>query len=403
MISTESKRILQLKEAIESGNTEAVNDFWVEVARQGAPIIENIDGDDTNSLVTILYRGEENTENIVIHGTGVGYDYMENRMKRLLNTNVWYKTYLFPSDIEFVYWLSVNDALDDDTQKRHKNFIVDPLNTETFVMKDDSEAPSGYDFVISYVKMPKVKPKRWIKYNELSAKGDLDKHNFKSEILKNERRIWVYKPHGYNESNESYGLMLLNDGNSYVNWLSAKSVLDNLIDENKIPPIIVVFISSIDTRMKEMTFDDEFLNFVTDEVIPFVKSKYNVTSISEKTIIGGLSLGGLTATYFGLRRPDIFGNVLSQSASLFWKKDETSEWIIQQYEDADKLPLKFFIAYGCLENSPKAGPTLIQSNKKFIQLLKDKGYKVEHLEFRSGHDHLNWGETLAEGLISLLS
>jgi len=63
--------------------------------------------------------------------------------------------------------------------------------------------------------------------------------------------------------------------------------------------------------------------------------------------------------------------------------------------------LRFFITYGSLENSPIAGPTLIQSNKKFIQVLEDKGYKVSYLEFKSGHDYLNWGETLAEGLISL--
>ncbi len=401
MNALRSKVLLHLKKKVESGNIEAINTFWDEILRQGTPIIEKDESDNNNSLVTILFRGQHDTENIVIHGTGVGFNYMENRMERLLDTDVWYKTYIFPNDIEFVYWLSVNDALDDDAEKRQKNFIIDPLNPEKFIMKDDPEAPSGYDFTISYVKMPKVKHKRWIEYKETSQKGMLDKYLYNSVVLGNERRIWVYTPHGYSVNNEEYSLVLLNDGNSYVNWLSAQNVLDNLLEQGIISPVVVVFISSSETRMKELTFNDDYLSFVINEIIPFVKSKYNIANTPEKTIVGGFSLGGLAAAYLGLKRPDIFGNVLSQSGSLFWKQEEESEWLIHQYENIDKLPLRFFITYGSLENSPIAGPTLIQSNKKFIQVLEDKGYEVSHLEFKSGHDYLNWGETLAEGLISL--
>lgn len=396
-----SKVLKHLKKEVESGNIESIKSFWDDILVQGSPMIEKVESDYENSLVTILFKGLHDTENIVIHGTGVGFDYMENRMERLLDTDVWYKTYLFPNDIEFVYWLSVNDALDDDSQKRQKNFITDPLNLQKFTMKDDPEAPSGYDLITSHVKMPNVKPKRWIEQKETTQKGMLDKYLFKSEILGNERRVWVYTPQGYDASNGEYKLVILNDGNYYVNWLSAQNVCDNLLDQKKISPVVVVFISSSENRMKELTLNNDYVRFLTDEIIPFVKSKYNVANIPQDTLMGGFSLGGLTATYCGMKRPDIFGNVLSQSGSFFWKHEEKSEWLIHQYENIDKLPLRFFITYGSLENSPKAGPTLIQSNKRLIQLLENKGYEVKDFEFKSGHDYLNWGETLAEGLISL--
>lgn len=44
---------------------------------------------------------------------------------------------------------------------------------------------------------------------------------------------------------------------------------------------------------------------------------YNVTTESEKTIIGGVSVGALTASYIVLTFPNIFGNVLAQSGSFF--------------------------------------------------------------------------------------
>lgn len=396
-----SKVLLRLKKEIESGNIEAVQGFWDYVLTQSSPLIERIEDDDENSMVTILFRGQYDTENIVVQGTGVGFDYLENRMERLLDTDVWYKTYLFPNDIEFVYRLSVNDALDDDAEKRQKNLIIDPLNHQKFIMKDDPEAPSGYDLITSYVKMPNVKPKRWIKHKKSAQKGILDKYLFNSQILGNERRLWVYTPHGYDISNEEYRLVILNDGNYYVNWLYAQNVCDNLLGQEEIYPIVVVFISSTGSRMKELTLNNDYVRFLTDEIIPFVRSKYNVTNKPQNTLVGGFSLGGLTAAYCGIQRPDIFGNVLSQSGSLFWKHEDKSEWLVYQYDNNDKLALRFFITYGTLENSPKAGPTLIQSNKKLIQVLQDKGYEVKCLEFKSGHDYLNWGETFAEGLLSL--
>ena len=42
------------------------------------------------------------------------------------------------------------------------------------------------------------------------------------------------------------------------------------------------------------------------------------------------------------------------------------------------------------------------TNKAFKDNLINHGYKVKFEEFGSGHDHLYWGETLANGLIYLI-
>ncbi|HAK41571.1 MAG TPA: hypothetical protein DCM59_01045, partial [Clostridium sp.] len=82
---------------------------------------------------------------------------------------------------------------------------------------------------------------------------------------------------------------------------------------------------------------------------------YNISNKACEAIIGGLSLGGLTATYLGLKHSEVFGNVLSQSGSYWYKpKDydgyEPDCWINTEFKAIDKLPLKFYLNVGVLEH-----------------------------------------------------
>lgn len=43
---------------------------------------------------------------------------------------------------------------------------------------------------------------------------------------------------------------------------------------------------------------------------------------TKHTTIAGFSLGGLAAFYATLQIPHVFGNVLSMSGSVHWKKDD---------------------------------------------------------------------------------
>lgn len=51
----ESSVIMKLKEKIELGNTEAVQVFWNNIEKDNAPLIEKIDGDLENNLVTFVW------------------------------------------------------------------------------------------------------------------------------------------------------------------------------------------------------------------------------------------------------------------------------------------------------------------------------------------------------------
>ncbi|WP_346905909.1 hypothetical protein [Clostridium sp.] len=46
---------MRFKEKIELGNTEVVQVFWNNIEKDNAPLIEKIDGDLENSLVTFVW------------------------------------------------------------------------------------------------------------------------------------------------------------------------------------------------------------------------------------------------------------------------------------------------------------------------------------------------------------
>ncbi|WDV48145.1 hypothetical protein PV797_10710 [Clostridiaceae bacterium M8S5] len=69
-----------------------------------------------------------------------------------------------------------------------------------------------------------------------------------------------------------------------------------------------------------------------------------------------------------------------------------------QIKSSPKLPLKFYMNVGVLENKQ----TMINNSVNVKNTLESLGYHVDFEFFKSGHDYLSWGQTLATGLISLI-
>jgi enterochelin esterase family protein len=138
-----------------------------------------------------------------------------------------------------------------------------------------------------------------------------------------------------------------------------------------------------------------------------VRKNYRVSPDPARTIVGGLSLGGLMSAFCGLRHPEVFGNVLSQSGafSFAWDGDGEPIEMGRLFATAPKLPVRFYLDAGLMETavSPmNRGVSLLSANRHVRDVLRAKGYDLEYREFNGGHECLNWRGTLADGLISLV-
>ncbi|HZE68893.1 MAG TPA: alpha/beta hydrolase-fold protein [Pyrinomonadaceae bacterium] len=149
---------------------------------------------------------------------------------------------------------------------------------------------------------------------------------------------------------------------------------------------------------------------MTQEIVPWARVNYHVTDRPEQTIIGGVSLGGLAAAFVGFKHAEVFGNVLSQSGSFWWKPDSEKdwEWLTRQFAASPRLPLRFSFEAGLLENTSGGpvgrpfGPPLLTANRNLRDTLQSKGYSVHYTEFNGNHTLFNWRGTLASHLIALV-
>lgn len=157
-------------------------------------------------------------------------------------------------------------------------------------------------------------------------------------------------------------------------------------------------------RFAEQTCDEDFANFLADEVVPFLRTKTNST---EEVIIGGDSLAGLAATHAAFTRPDVFNAVISTSGSHWWGKqvDGEPEWLTRQIAAAPKKPIRFWVDVGDLETgiTPYApGVDQRAANRHLRTVLQAKGYDVAYHEAPGGHDFATFRRSTIKGLLHFL-
>ncbi len=406
-----SPRLTALRDRIKSGDREALAKFWKEIAERGAPIVEPVPGNDREMLVTILWRATAETKNVFVFRVGD----VNKPMVRLLDTDLWYKTFQFQQGARFIYQLATNlpDPKEwEGTIRFARALRNDPLNPLQYVERWDEFNP--YEVTtFSALELPAAEPQLWNVVLPKVPTGRVQRDKFTSKLLGNERPIWIYTPHGYSADKKPYGLLVLSDGGLYVNTAHVATTLDNLIAAGVIPPLVAVMVDN-PNRWRELSCNPQYADFLAQEIVPWARATYHATDRPEQTIIGGTSLGGLAAAFVAFKHPEVFGNVLSQSGDFRWKPDDDKEWewLNRQFAASPRLPLRFSFEAGLLEGAwwwrylpqrdPVPQPTLLVSNRNLRDTLTSKGYAVHYSEFNGNHGLLNWRGTLASHLIALI-
>jgi enterochelin esterase-like enzyme len=397
-----SPAIVALKQRLESGDLLALEEFWRDAAKNGTPLIEPAKSASNEVIVTFIWRGDPSTQGVALLAPLQKSPGMGNfPLSRLLSSDVWYKCWQMRDDLRFTYRLQQNGKPGEKDASQQPT--IDPLNPHRINVSYDEGAPTTESSIAS---MPHALDESWILSQPGVPVGKLEQHQLKSAILGKERGISVYTPPGYSgDAKVKYWLLVLFDGFFYRSSIPASTILDNLIHARKLPPMVAVLIDNPrESRISELGYNPAFAEFLSKEVLPWIHERWNVTHDPKKCIVGGLSMGGSAAAYVAMRHPEIFGNVLSQSGAFADGKgaDVKWEWLASQYKATPKLPLRFFIEEGLMEDISRDGPTGLTANRQFVELLKSKGYWVVYEEVGGSHEPVHWRDTLPQGLIALM-
>lgn len=199
--------------------------------------------------------------------------------------------------------------------------------------------------------------------------GTVEHVTYHSETTGLDRGASIFLPPDYSADNEysvlyflhgifgdEYGLV--NDGNNKI-----PEILGNLAAEGRAREMIVVFpnmYASSDPDQKP-GFDSEaiapynnFINDLVNDLIPFIESRYSVSSDKGDRAILGFSMGGRESLFIGVSRPDLFSCIgaISPAPGLTPAKDwaMTHEGQLQEAElkvaDGDNLPKLLMICCG---------------------------------------------------------
>jgi enterochelin esterase-like enzyme len=148
--------------------------------------------------------------------------------------------------------------------------------------------------------------------------GKLTMVEYDSKTVGTRRKMLVYTPSGYSTDCKYPVLYLLHGiGGDETEWqrlCHPENILDNLLADGKIQPMIVVMPNGRaqkNDRAEGNVFAGApaFANFENDllkDVIPAIENKYSVYTDREHRALAGLSMGGGQSLNFGLAHLDVF-------------------------------------------------------------------------------------------------
>ncbi len=200
-----------------------------------------------------------------------------------------------------------------------------------------------------------------------------------SNILKENRKIWIYNPAQTAISpiaGKRYPVIYVLDGEAH--FLSTVGIIQQLSQANGnavLPEMIVVGIENTN-RQRDLTPSlvtadnhakaNPFVNFLENELMPYVDKNYNTAPYR---LLVGHSLGGLTAIDILTNSPKLFNAYIAIDPSMWYDGEKFLNNAIAQIRNKKLQGTRLFI--GTANTMPKG--------MNLTKLEKDKSTETQHI------------------------
>lgn len=312
---------------------------------------------ESDTVVHFIYQGSGQRVSVAGDFTG----WLPNlEMANMRGTNLWYVDASYESNARLDYKFVING----------NNWIMDPKNPFT--------CTGGFG-PNSELRMPEYKLPAGLTYDPAIPHGTLHDTVIYSKDFGNRRAIQVYLPPDYGKVRKKYPVIVFHDGPDYINLGQVNNLMDWLIWNHEIEPVIGIFISTAD---REAEYGGKkvkaFAFFIIHELMPVMEQKYTISTDPHKRAMLGASLGGNISLYLGITYPESFGKIAVQSSYVSIKVSDS-------YKNRKKQDLVLYLDLGKYDI-----PTLIPLVHDLIPVLELKNYKYQYHEFPEGHSWGNW-------------
>ena len=348
---------------------------------ESTPVAEN------DSLLHFVYYGP--ARNVLLNGNLQRWNDPDTMHRIDCGSNsFFYRTYVVPSDARLDYQFMVDGSVQ-----------LDPLNPNV--------TPSGFG-PHSEVRMPKFMPTPYRTPDESVPAGTMTEINLYkylhpplSRYTVAGRELKIYLPHGY-ETMSDLPTVYVHDGSHAIAFADFPAILDNLIAQKKIVPVIAVFIPPVARQYEYLTAGrNKYVDVLCNELVPLIDRSFRTARVPEKRAMMGISNGGHLSLYTVISRPDLFHNAGGQSPTI---SPELLD-LTRRQADGNTLPptMKIYLdcgRYDIQRYNPDWGDIdFLESNRSYSEMLSS--LRIPHFfrEVNDGHEWANWRERMPDMLI----
>jgi len=322
---------------------------------RGNPVIEG-------KQVTFIWRGKSAPRLIDdLHG----WEDNPQKMTRI-EKELWGYSMELPADAYLEYSFF---------EPRSKQRIEDPLNWNTVY--------NGLGNDNHFFYMPEHSPTPLAEVRKNIPRGKVTQHVVETWMLADDgqRDVYLYRPH----VKEPVPLLIVYDGVDYLERAKLNVIVDNLIHEKRIQPIAMAFLQNGgDHRGVEYACSDATVMWLDNIILPLARRHLNLLDIkTQRGAYGviGASFGGLMSVYTGLRMPEIFGKVISQSG--VFESEGRDFAAVDLIRARQSREIKLWMDVGRFDS-------LLDDNRRLQPILQESGYNVAYREFSGGHNYTCW-------------
>ncbi len=263
-----------------------------------------------------------------------------------------------------------------------KEYAADPMNPRIVQAFAGPRSEVRMPF---FVAQPEV--------DELGSapRGELIAETFQSRSLGGSRRVWFYLPPGYAAAKDTlYPVVYVLDGGNYVEKMDVPKVLDHLIANKSIPPVIAVF-SEPGDRQEEYSRNPKWRGFIARELVPAVDKRFRTFPTPDHRAVLGSSLAAYGAIDIAVAEPSVFG----LCAAIAPPAQAATVVSNQANARAAVVSIKFFVMGGVYDS-------MIDGARLLRTTLDDYEAPVSYLEVSEGHNTNTFRAHLDDALRALL-
>jgi enterochelin esterase family protein len=376
------------------GSIAGFDDFLIEAeARkpdQRQELVNRFVGSLAQSPITggeeaiFLYRGAAQSVQIVgdMNNWNAG---QAGTMTRLEGSDLWFWRATVEPDARLDYRILIDS----------REIALDPLNPNT---SPGAQGPNSELQMPEYQMPPELAPA-----TGSIPSGTLSSHTLDSQFLGQTRTFQVYEPPGQ-IIGQPLPSLYINNGSDYLNLIDTPAILDRLIAQRQIPPLLAVFVTPINAG-QDYSLNEAYAAFLAEELAPYVQETFGASADPANIGILGNSLGGLAAAHALMAYPDVFGLAVSHSGR-FGHEDSAliqSAGRRQTGPTSSEAP-QFYLVVGSYETAVGVDgeqENILERNRAMAAALERSGFNHTLHEQPEGHSWGLWRGTLGRALAAL--